>query len=349
METRSRKRCTKSVIEQSVVTVEDFSKGLSLPIVIKLCEERLVNKKIKKNKRPKGLINEQTLDQLCKITDELRELNDFIGLDSLKQTLLEHVIYLAQNLTSDQDMNHIQIVGEPGVGKTTLAYLLGRIYTTLGFLENGEVIAVTRADLIGEHLGSTTIKTEEMLQSCIGNVMFIDEVYSFGAHDKRDSFSKECLDCINQFLSVYRQDFLCIIAGYEQDIKECIFSVNKGLERRFPFKYVLQNYNIDELKKIFVSQVKLNEWNLCSDEKVELMLNTIFQPSNITLFESNGGDTEILFMRCKMAHSSRLFFDLKHQCQKKTLNESDLKKGFDKFLDFKHSAMKSKISTMMYI
>ena len=125
--------------------------------------------------------------------------------------------------------------------------------------------------------------------------------------------------------------------------------MNKGLERRFPFKYVLQNYNIDELKKIFVSQVKLNEWNLCSDEKVELMLNAIFQPSNITLFESNGGDTEILFMRCKMAHSSRLFFDLKHQCQKKTLNESDLKKGFDKFLDFKHSAMKSKISTMMYI
>ena len=171
METRSKKRCSKDTTEHVAVTVDDFSKGLSLPIVIKLCEERLANKKLRKNKRPKGLINEQTLDQLCKITDELRELNDFIGLDTLKQTLLEHVIYLAQNLTSDQDMNHIQIVGEPGVGKTTLAYLLGRIYTTLGFLENGEVIAVTRADLIGEHLGSTTIKTEEMLQSCIGNVI----------------------------------------------------------------------------------------------------------------------------------------------------------------------------------
>ena len=85
-------------------------------------------------------------------------------------------------------------------------------------MENGEVIAVTCADLIDERLDSTTFKTEEMLQSCIGNVMFIDEVYSFGAHDKRDSFSKEYLDCINQFLCVYHQDFLCIIAGYEQDI-----------------------------------------------------------------------------------------------------------------------------------
>ena len=63
----------------------------------------------------------------------------------------------AQNLSSDDDMNHIQIVGEPGVGKTTLTHILGFIYASLGFLENVDVISVTRADLIGEHLGSTSI------------------------------------------------------------------------------------------------------------------------------------------------------------------------------------------------
>ena len=186
--------------------------------------------------------------------------------------------------------------------------MLGRIYANLGYLEYGNVITVTRADLIGEHLGSTSIKTEEMIQACRGNVMFIDEVYSFGSADKRDSFSKECLDCINMHLSMYRDDILCIIAGYEDDIKECIFSVNKGLERRFPWKYVLQQYTMSELKNIFVLQIKQNKWYIDeNDTKTIDMLNIIFNNTNKSYFEYSGGDTEILFMRCKIAHSSRLF------------------------------------------
>ena len=108
----------------------------------------------------------------------------------MKQTILKHVLYFAQNSGSDDNMTHIQIVSDPVMGKTTLAILLGQIYAELGFIKEGKVSCVTQADLIGEHLCSRSIKTEEMLNTCRGNVMFIDKVYSFGCCDRKDSISK---------------------------------------------------------------------------------------------------------------------------------------------------------------
>ena len=353
------KRITRSMLKKTLSTIESDDEittttkndKICLSSLISMCEERLKEQKKSKTrlkrKKNQSSLPDDTIDRLVLILDDLKELNDIIGLNELKANVVEHILYLAQDLSSDQDMNHIQIVGEPGVGKTTLAYILGRIYATLGFLEQGDVITVTRSDLIGEHLGSTAIKTEEILNNCRGNVMFIDEVYSFGCHDRRDSFSKECLDCITQFLSTYRQDFLCIIAGYEDDIKECIFSVNKGLERRFPFKYVLPKYSLDELKQIFISQIhSTNEWTVDREDPI---LKTIFSPTNSSFFTSSGGDTEILFMRCKMAHSSRLFIDTKKKCEKKRLSSIDLKKGFDMFVSMKNLSKTNDNVSLMYL
>ena len=342
METRTKNK-KRNIDEISIGTIKD---SLSLKNVIALCEYYMKQKKIEPNINKKLGINKTTIKRLVGIIKELHDLDKIIGIEDAKQTILEHVVYLAQNLSSDEDMNHIQIVGEPGVGKTTLAHILGGIYAGLGFLENGEVISVNRSDLIGEHLGSTCIKTEEMLNICRGNVMFIDEVYSFGCNDRRDSFSKECLDCINQFLSTNRKDLLCIIAGYEQDIKDCVFSVNKGLERRFPFKYVLTKYNTEQLKCIFIHQVTSNDWNI---DKNEPILDEIFNETNMRYFDSSGGDTEILFMRCKMAHSSRIFLEHKRSSKKKTLNNIDIKRGFDMFVNLKKKSKMNENISMMYI
>ena len=318
------------VSQESLFCLKD---GLTLKSLIEFCEHER-NKSINQNpKNKKRAVVNDTINNLLHVLDELHELNEIVGLDDIKNTVSEHVLYMAQNLTSETDMNHIQICGPPGIGKTTLAVLLGRIYANLGYLEYGNVITVTRADLIGEHLGSTSIKTEEMLQACRGNVMFIDEVYSFGCADKRDSFSKECLDCINMYLSTYREDMLCIIAGYEEDIKDCVFSVNKGLERRFPWKYVLQRYTSEQLKNIFTLQIKQNNWNIDENDETQIMMTCIFSDTNKHYFEYSGGDTEILFMRCKIAHSSRLFTN--DTCERKTINSHDLKRGFDMFVQFK--------------
>uniref|UniRef100_A0A6C0CQP5 ATPase AAA-type core domain-containing protein n=1 Tax=viral metagenome TaxID=1070528 RepID=A0A6C0CQP5_9ZZZZ len=281
------------------------------------------------------------IENLQNVLEELKELQKMVGMSQVKQTVVEHVLYLAQNLSSENDMNHIQITGDPGIGKTTLAEILGRIYARLGLLESEEVYSVTRADLIGEHLGSTAIKTMEALELCIGRVMLIDEVYSFGAPDKRDSFSKECIDTITQFLSEHRDDMLCIIAGYEQDIQDCVFSMNKGLERRFPWKYSLQSYSLEDLKNIFISQIEHSQWSInVQNKSTETILNTIFSQQNQHYFEFSGGDTEILFTRCKIAHSSNLF--VKANRKKRTLNSDDLLSGFAMYQEYKNASCQFK-------
>jgi SpoVK/Ycf46/Vps4 family AAA+-type ATPase len=295
--------------------------------------EKRRRRRSKRNKKKAKLDKEDTLEKLCNIKDELETLNSMIGMEEVKETVAEHVLYLAQGLSSENDMNHIQICGEPGTGKTTLAEVLGKVYAGLGFLENGEVMKVTRSDLIGDHLGSTTIKTEEVLYSCLGSVLFIDEVYSFGCQDKKDSFSKEAIDCINQFLSEHRGEILCIISGYEQDIRECFFSMNRGLERRFPWKYNLKPYTISQLREVFMLQLKKEEWNL--NEDVETSLNSIFCQSNASLFNNYGGDTEMMMTRCKIAHSTRMFENNDTDDFKK-ISGKDVLRGYETFKKHKN-------------
>lgn len=340
-----------------LTAIDSKSSAISLGNLIEACEQFNDQKKKLIVKGKKRLTN--TLERLCVILPELKELAEMVGMDKVKQTVAEHVIYMAQGLMSEEDMNHIQIMGDPGVGKTTLAIILGRIYSGLGYLSSGDVITVTRADMVGEHLGSTTQKTQTVLESCMGNVMLIDEVYSFGCYDKRDSFAKECIDCINQFLSENRNDILCIIAGYEQDIKECVFTLNKGLERRFPWKYRLEKYSPNELRAVFVAQAEREKWHFEESEETNIELQRIFNPRDVsTMFSSSGGDTEILFVRCKMAHSTRLFAQTANnlnsgkKVKRKLLVPLDLRRGFDCYVQSKKLATEtSRIENvaMMYV
>ena len=104
---------------------------------------------------------------------------------------------------------------------------------------------------------NTAAKTQKVINSANGGVLFIDEVYSLGNSEKRDSFAKECIDTINQNLTENKGKFLCIVAGYKEDIDSCFFSYNQGLERRFPIKYQLDGYDAIELYDIF--KYKLNK------------------------------------------------------------------------------------------
>jgi SpoVK/Ycf46/Vps4 family AAA+-type ATPase len=324
----------------------------SLDVLLKNINE-YSKKRTRKSKRLKIRYDDvdEVMENLCNIKEELSTLNEMVGIDNVKETILEHVLYLAQDLSSFNDMNHVQICGEPGTGKSTLAEILGQIYAGLGFLENGEVIKVTRTDMIGDHLGSTAIKTESVLESCIGNVLLIDEAYSFGCHDKKDSFAKESIDCINQFLSEHRGEILCIIAGYEQDIKDCFFAFNRGLERRFPWKYRLEAYDNMHLKGMFEQQIKKEEWELSKDDETKTEMEKVFSPCNTKpYFNHYGGDTEILFVRCKIAHSNRIFKNRKKDSnERKVLNHSDIRKGFENLVHLKKNMNTCQMThSMMY-
>ena len=208
---------------------------------------------------------------------------------------------------NDDEMMHTVISGPPGMAKTTIAETLGLLYANLGFLSSGHVLCATRSNLIGKYLGETSIKTGEVLNASLGGILIIDEAYSLGTKDGNDSYSSECLNTLNQFLSENPSDFMCIIAGYEKELKNRFFSMNPGLERRFPWWFKLEKYETNDLVKIFKFQVEKKEWKLHEDVSDKWLDEQIRNKKE--LFNMNGGDTLILMDKSKISHAQRIFLD----------------------------------------
>jgi hypothetical protein len=282
----------------------------------------------------------------------LTEMNDMIGLSSVKKHMIDQILFFLQGfntvekcnkcqdcsynlpcIQSNTEMVHTVITGPPGVGKTCLARIIGKVYQAMGILSNGKFHEVARTDFVAGYLGQTAIKTQKLIDKCMGGVMFIDEAYSLGNKEKRDSFAKEALDILNKNLSDKR-DFLCIIAGYEKDLDECFFSFNDGLRRRFTFRYNAVEYDYNELLDIFKLKVKLANWtiDLNSNAKSEEEKNKYTDDDIVSLFRNNmgkfpyqGGDVETLFLQAKICHGRRL------PLVKKCLSFGDIKNGFEQF------------------
>jgi hypothetical protein len=208
---------------------------------------------------------------------------------------------------------------------TTVAKIIGKIYQSLGVLSpNGCFKVAYRDDFVAGYLGQTANKTKKLLSSCIGGVLFIDEVYSLAPRNNdKDSFAKEAIDTLNGFLSEHKNDFCCIVAGYEDEVINCFFAMNKGLERRFPWIHRIPEYKSKELYQIFMKMVKDIEWDTCFEEK---FLMNIFD-RNKDMFKNAGGDIETFITKCKMFHSQRVFSLGKEH--KFILNKQDVEKALD--------------------
>ena len=310
----------------------------------------------KKNTEYKGL----DLKVICKLSDPLQKLNSMVGMKKVKNDIVNQIIFFLQGFNkkeigddkneSNGEMLHTIITGPPGVGKTELGKIFGQIYKNMGILSKGTMKIVKRSDLVGKYLGHTAAKTQKVIDECKGGVMFIDEAYSLGNKEGRDSFSKECLDTLNQNLTE-RRDFLCIIAGYKDSLDECFFNYNEGLKRRFSFRYNIEKYCSDELKDIFLLKVKNEGWNFDKKKKNMIKLFNFFE-ENMKYFPHFGGDVETLFLNCKIVHSKRVILS---SSEKKLLTIKDIKKGFDSYLldrRYKEDELKNSLSSnamMMYL
>lgn len=299
----------------------------------------------KKHGTPDPLLNaNMNTKVLFDLIEPLEKINKIVGMSEIKNQILDLILTSMQGLYDPGTLYHTVITGPPGVGKTMLAKILGEIYLRLGILKNDQYIfkIARRSDLIGKYLGHTAIKTQELIDSCEGGVLFIDEVYSLGNEDKKDSFSKECIDTINLNLTE-KENFICIIAGYPEEIEHCFFATNPGLKRRYPFRYEISDYNAEELSEIFLSKLTSIGWAVDIDK--DIIFN--FFKDNKSSFKYFGGDIDNLILNCKTCHSRRVFgLD---EALRKILTIDDIICGFDKLEKSKPKNKESNHHLSMYL
>lgn len=284
------------------------------------------------------------ISALHKIKEPLTQLNAMIGMKNLKENVVDQILFYIQNLQTSQgnDFMHTVIYGPPGTGKTEIAKIMGSIFAKLGILSKGTFKKVTRSDLVAGYLGQTALKTKDVIKDSLGGVLFIDEAYSLGNQEKKDSFSKECIDTLCEALSDNKENLMVIVAGYEKDLDECFFSHNQGLNSRFTWRFQTDEYSAEDLCKIFLKKVNDAKWTPPL-EKVEpnqddtLMLTRWFQ-KNMKHFKSYGRDIETLLAKTKIAHSRRIFG--MDESVKKKLTLEDLNKGLEIYLKNNHASKK---------
>ena len=234
-------------------------------------------------------------------------------------------------LPTKGDFMHTVIYGPPGSGKTEVAKIIGRIFSNLGILNKKIFKKVSRNDLVAGYLGQTAIKTKDMIKASLGGVLFIDEAYSLGNSEKRDSFAKECVDTLCEALSEHKHNWMVIIAGYEKELNDCFFSLNEGLNSRFTWRFKLDPYKANELKSIYEKQVRDYGWTIATGSNKGQELPESWFATKMDYFTTYGRDMETLFTKTKIAHGRRVF--CLPVSEKKIITIDDLENGFKLFIE----------------
>lgn len=200
----------------------------------------------------------QMLDDKNSLDSVIQELNNFVGLKTLKNSLLDFITYLnfiqernKQGIETNENISaHCIFLGNPGTGKTSIARLLGKYFKSIGLLEHGHVIEVDRSALVGEYIGETAQKTEKVINQALGGILFIDEAYSLKRVNGGNDFGQEAIDIILKRMEDAQGKFFVIAAGYPDTMQNFLES-NPGLKSRFTHLFKFDNYSPEELTEIF--------------------------------------------------------------------------------------------------
>jgi SpoVK/Ycf46/Vps4 family AAA+-type ATPase len=191
-------------------------------------------------------------------TECLKKLNGMVGLAGVKKEISNLAAFLNLQIrrgeTNTFQGKHYVFTGNPGTGKTTVARIMADVFRTLGILSRGQLIEADRSKLVAGFAGQTAIKTNQLIDSAMGGVLFIDEAYTLKSNDQ-DSFGSEAIDTLLKRLEDDRGKFICIVAGYTDNMHDFIDS-NPGLKSRFTQTIHFDDYTPDELTEIFINLAK---------------------------------------------------------------------------------------------
>ena len=213
--------------------------------------------------------------------DELMaQLDELIGLEAVKKDVKSTMnLIKVRKLREEYGLPvapmsmHMVFMGNPGTGKTTVARLVGGLYAAIGALSKGQLVEVDRSGLVAGYVGQTAIKTQEVITSAMGGVLFIDEAYSLSSGGEND-FGREAIETLLKAMEDHRDDLMVIIAGYTEPMEKFLDS-NPGLESRFNKYITFPDYNGEELNAIFHMQCRKNGYEL--DEEAEACAREFFQ------------------------------------------------------------------------
>ncbi|MEU5847828.1 right-handed parallel beta-helix repeat-containing protein [Saccharopolyspora shandongensis] len=246
------------------------------------------------------------------LSGPLAELSGLVGLAGVKQevTALINLIKMSQlrkemGLPMPPMSRHLVFAGPPGTGKTTVARLYGTVLAELGVLSKGHMIEVARADLVGQYVGSTAIKTTEVVTKAIGGVLFIDEAYTLSAQTggSGPDFGQEAIDALMKIMEDHRDELVVIVAGYSEQIGQFLDS-NPGLASRFTRTIEFPNYSVDELVTITTNLCRKHYYELTEDGLQALTEYFDRVPKNSTF--GNGRVARKLFEAMVNNQASRL-------------------------------------------
>jgi len=198
------------------------------------------------------------------VGEALDDLERLVGLEDAKREINQQVqlIRIAQmrekaGLRNPTVSRHLVFVGNPGTGKTTVARIVGRIYSALGVVADGHLVEVDASGLVAGYVGQTAIKTQEQITSALGGILFIDEAYGL----TRNDFGVEAIDTLVKGMEDHRDDLVLIVAGYPENMRTFI-SANPGLESRFPTTITFADYTAQELLRILVRMCEDSDYVL---------------------------------------------------------------------------------------
>lgn len=241
----------------------------------------------------------------------MEQLDSLVGLKEVKRDVKNLVnLMKVRKLRQENDLPvppmslHMVFMGNPGTGKTTVARLVSGLYASIGVLSKGQLVEVDRSGLVAGYVGQTALKTQEVIKSALGGVLFIDEAYALSSGGEND-FGREAIETLLKAMEDHRDDLIVIVAGYDEPMENFI-NANPGLQSRFNKYFNFPDYNGEELLAIFKKQCEKNSYAMTEEAEKEAgeMFNELYENRGDNF--GNGRDVRNCFEDMIIRQSNRV-------------------------------------------